>query len=194
MPWKLEATTSDEQVHRTGESFCPIYLSHNNSEHVLTDQQCPRHSVERLLLNMGSRSLEADESNSLPPLPNHLPSISVGFHYVLSSVLSTQFLIFLLLCAIIKDIPTMARTIWSWLHFKDPNLRRPFYEEERARKHLKRGKLKCDIGYYAQLVGLECDEFKIETEDEFILTVYRIVDRRPGAIDLKSNAFVRTTH
>ena len=122
----------------------------------------------------------------LPPIPTHFSTAATWFYRILSAVLSTLFLIFvILLGALIKSIPAMCWTLWSWCQFKDPNRLRPFYEEEKKRKHLESGKLKCDIGYYAQRVGLECDEMKIETDDGFILTMHHIVDRRPGAVHYK---------
>ncbi|ETN37081.1 uncharacterized protein HMPREF1541_08071 [Cyphellophora europaea CBS 101466] len=35
-------------------------------------------------------------------------------------------------------------------------------------------KLVCDIRYYARRVGLDCEEFKVQTEDGFILSLYHI--------------------
>lgn len=122
----------------------------------------------------------------LPPIPTSFSTVAAWFYRIISGVLSTLFLIFvILLGALIKTIPSMCWTLWSWCQLKDPNRLRPFYQEEKKRKHLETGELKCDIGYYAQRVGLECDEMKIETEDGFILTMHHIVDRRPGAVDYK---------
>ena len=126
----------------------------------------------------------------LPPIQTHFSTAAAWFYRILSGILSTLFLIFvILLGALIKSIPSMCWTLWSWCQLKDPNRLRPFYEEEKKRKHIETGKLKCDIGYYAQRVGLECDEMKIETEDGFILTMHHIVDRRPGAVHYKRTFF-----
>ena len=156
-----------------------------NSETVESPNECSSHLL--------THPFEEDEVNDtvlnplFPPISTHYSSPTVQFYRFTSAILSSLFLVFVvLLCAIIKSIPTLGWTIWSWCQFKHPDRFRPFYEEERARKHIKPGKLKCDIGYYAQLVGLECDESKIETEDGFILTIHHIVDRRPAAVASKS--------
>lgn len=130
--------------------------------------------------------VEAVSSPLLPPIPIHFTPATTLFYRYLSGFLSTLFLVVvILLGALIKSLPTLCWTIWSWCQFKDPGRFRPFYEEEKERRHLETGKLKCDIGYYAQRVGLECDETTIETEDGFILVMHHIVDRRPGAVDSK---------
>lgn len=131
----------------------------------------------------------ADEtvSNPLfPPLPKHYSFATVQLYRILSMILSVGFLVFVLICAMVKTLPSIFWVIWSWCQFKDPHRLRPFYRREKERKHLKTGKLKCDVGYYAQRAGLECDETKIETEDGFILTIQHIVDRRPEAVSSKS--------
>jgi hypothetical protein len=86
----------------------------------------------------------------------------------------------------IKTVPSIVSAIGSWCCFKDPNRFRPFYHEEKKRKDIKTGKLKCNIGYYAQRAGLDCEEFKVETEDGFILTIQHVIDRRSGSVDAKS--------
>lgn len=101
-------------------------------------------------------------------------------------VLSVCFLVFVMACAMAKTVPSMAWTVLSWCQFKDPDRLRPFYILEKERRRIEKGKLKCDVGYYAQRVGLECHESQVETEDGFILTIQHIVDRTPGAIDAKS--------
>ena len=121
-----------------------------------------------------------------PPISTHFSSATVLFYQYSSAILSSLFLIFaIVLCAMIKSISTLTWTLWSWCQCKDPNRFRPFYHEEKAQKHLSVGKLRWDIGYYAQRVGLECDDSKIETEDGFVLTMHHIVDRRDGAVDFK---------
>jgi len=140
--------------------------------------------------NRPSVSEEVDETVSsplLPPIPNHITPATALFYRYLSGLLSTLFLVdVILLGALVKSLPGLCWTVWSWCQFKDPGRFRPFYEEERKRRHLETGKLKCDIEYYAQRVGLECDETTIQTEDGFILAMHHIVDRRPGAVDSKS--------
>lgn len=130
----------------------------------------------------------ADEtvSNPLfPPLPTHYHWSTIVFYRVLSMILSVCFLVFVMACAMAKTVPSMAWTVWSWCQLKDPNRFRPFYKLEKERKGIATGKLKCDIGYYAERVGLDCDEMQIESEDGFILTIQHIVDRSLGAIDPK---------
>ena len=130
-------------------------------------------------------ALKSDETHSspvFPTIPTRFSTLAVWFYGISSAILSTFFLVFYVLFgALIKSIPTIAWDVWSWCQFKDPDRFRPFYQEEKARKHLDTGNLVCDIGYYARHVGLECDEMKTETEDGFILTMQHIVDRRPGA-------------
>lgn len=41
-----------------------------------------------------------------------------------------------------------------------------------------RDRLICDIGYYARRVGLDVEEFKVQTEDGFIITLYHVYDPR----------------
>jgi len=77
----------------------------------------------------------------------------------------------------------MVLEISSWCQLKDPNRLRPFYQQEKERKRLNTGKLKCDINYYAKLQGLRGEETRIETEDGFILTLQHIIDRSPGSVD-----------
>ena len=44
----------------------------------------------------------------------------------------------------------------------------------------------CDVRYYARRVGLECEEYSVQTEDGFILSLYHIYD--PQEKDTTSNA------
>ena len=135
--------------------------------------------------------MKADEVHPSPVFPavrSRFSAPAVLFYRVSSATLATGFLVFYVLVgALIKSIPTIAWDIWSWCQFKDPGRFRPFYKEEKERKHLDPGKLVCDIGYYAQQVGLECDEMKTESEDGFVLTMQHIVDRRPGATPAKGS-------
>ena len=136
--------------------------------------------------------LKSDEtypSPVFPPIPTRFSTPAVWFYRISSAPLSTFFLVFYVLGgALIKSFPTIAWDIWSWCQFKDPERFRPFYQEEKERKHLDTGKLVCDIGYYARRVGLECDEMNTETEDGFILTMQHIVDRRSGAASATSTS------
>ena len=90
-----------------------------------------------------------------------------------------------------NTVPLIAWVLWSWFNFKDPNRFRPFYKEEKERKDIETGRLKCDIAYYAKRVGLDCDEAKVETEDGFILAIQHIIDRRPGSVDSKRRPLIQ---
>jgi hypothetical protein len=139
---------------------------------------------------------DADETVSsplFPPLPSHYTFMTIQLYRFLSLFLSIAFLIFVMTCAMFKTVPSIMWVLWSWCRFKDPNRFRPFYEQEKARKHTKTGKLRCDIGYYAQRVGLECEESKVETEDGFILTIQHIIDQGPGFVDFKRNHLYDST-
>lgn len=137
-------------------------------------------------------ALKSDETHSspvFPTIPTRFSTPAVWFYRISSATLSSFFLVFYVLAgSLIKSIPTIAWDVWSWCQFKDPDRFRPFYQEEKARKHLDTGKLVCDIGYYASHVGLECDEMKTETEDGFILTMQHIVDRRSGSTPATSTS------
>jgi Partial alpha/beta-hydrolase lipase region len=138
------------------------------------------------MLNARSTETDAcateDSTDSLLPfIPTHYSLFVVHSTHVLSLLLSSFFLVFYVLVgALLKSIPSMLWTLSSWIQFKDPGRNRPFYEQEKARKHLPRGLLKCDIDYYAKRVGLSCEESKIETEDGFILTLQHIIDKSAG--------------
>ena len=128
---------------------------------------------------------EADETalhSHFPPVPTHYSSFAKYFYRILSFFLSIIFLSYNIIIALFHTVPSLGWVLLSWLQFKDPNRRRPFYELEKSRRKSPTGKLKCDVGYYAKLVGLDTEEFNIETEDGFILTVQHIVDQRPGAV------------
>ena len=120
-----------------------------------------------------------------PPAPDHYSFPTTLWYRVISAILSLLFLCIVVVFAIVKTIPSIAWVLWSWLQFKDPDRYRPFYEQEKRRKNIDQGKLKCDIGYYARREGLDCEETKIETDDGFILTLQHIIDNRPGAVDFK---------
>jgi len=133
-------------------------------------------------------SLEYDPEETvvlpLPAKPASFSSFMSWWYRIVSGLLSTIFLIFyVLMGALIKAVPLGLRALWSWCTFRNPDRCRPFFEEETERKHIKTGRMKADISYYAGRVGLDCEEMKIETEDGFILTMQRIVDRRPEGIN-----------
>lgn len=158
-----------------------------------------------------------------PDLPLYGPPSFVrdlqcyGFR-ISSYILSLSFLMVIVLGSAFTSIPMMFRHIWIRLHGKDPDSRRPFYEEEkrmkqkrkkeaRAWKEHKRRKssatslptmdgetsiaqqryppleggpdpLVCDVRYYARRVGLECEDFSVQTEDGFIISLLHLYDPR----------------
>src|SRR5579859_1969398 len=131
---------------------------------------------------------EEASTSSVPPIPSYTPLARFTYNF-LSIFLSPLFLETILLGALYNALCSGSWFVWSWCrHFTNPDLSRPFYELEQEKHHITRGDLKCDIAYYGQLVGLDCEEFKIETEDGFILTIQHIIDRRPGAPDWKGTA------
>ena len=128
---------------------------------------------------------ESVDTSVFPPLPSHYYFLTTQFYRLLSFFLSLAFLIVVVTLAMFKTFPSIGWVILSRVQFKDPNRFRPFYKQEKERKRKPQGKLKCDVGYYAQREGLSCQEFKVETEDGFILTIQHIFDSQPGAVDPK---------
>lgn len=154
-----------------------------------------------------------------PPLPLYGPPSlmrdiqALGFRFS-SAILSACFLGTIVLGSAFTSIPLMLRHIGLRLTFRDPDARRPFYEEEKRRqtarreearawKRQKRRKsrsstspagveeytgqteefepteggndpLICDVGYYARRVGLEVEEFRVQTEDGFIIELWHL--------------------
>jgi pimeloyl-ACP methyl ester carboxylesterase len=111
------------------------------------------------------------------------------------------------------SIPLMFNHIWLRITFRDPDARRPFYEEENKKQKIRKeaeiawkqqrkrrtsetqlgednekdaghgqfipteggpDRLICDAGYYARRVGLDIEEFKVQTEDGFIITLWHV--------------------
>jgi pimeloyl-ACP methyl ester carboxylesterase len=153
-----------------------------------------------------------------PPLPLYGPPSRLRDLQCLqfrctSAVLSTCFLLVIVLGSLFTSIPTLFWYVWMWLTFRDADAGRPFIEEElrraeerkekerawvRTRKDEQRAKgkdvnsgknqetslyepteggpdkLLCDIGYYARRVGLDAEEFRIQTEDGFVISLFHI--------------------
>ena len=136
-----------------------------------------------------------------------------------SAILSLAFLGVIVLGSAFTSIPLMFRHIGLRLRFKDPDARRPFYEEEKRRRKMRkeearawtwqkgRGRasntepatnneeangqgetylpteggtdpLVCDVGYYARRVGLDVEEYKVLTEDGFIIGLWHVYNPR----------------
>ena len=140
-----------------------------------------------------------------------------------SSILSLAFLGVIVLGSAFTSIPLMFKHIGIRLTLRDPNARRPFYEEEKKRqlarkeqdeaweRRKKRGgrrndfgydreesghaqefepmeggkdPLVCDVAYYARRVGLDVEEYKVQTEDGFMISlwhVYNPADHTPAS-------------
>ena len=154
-----------------------------------------------------------------PPMPLYGPStwfrdVQCMAFRVSSAILSFNFLLVIVLGAIFTSIAPLCRYIMIVLQGKDPNERRPFYEEEKRRNAIRRednrkweegryrrrahgntgddhddgrdgqfvptegGKdpLVCDLGYYARRVGLDVEEFDVQTEDGFIIQLWHVYD------------------
>lgn len=146
----------------------------------------PEHPLDHRTNTDLPRHADETVSNPLfPPLPTHY-SLSTKFFYLfVSSILSAVFMAVIMLGALVKTVPSICWVIGSWCCFQDPNRLRPFYQQEKERRRIETGKLKSDVGYYANRVNLECEESEIVTEDGFILTIQHIVDRSAQATDWK---------
>ncbi|KUJ11051.1 alpha/beta-hydrolase [Mollisia scopiformis] len=164
------------------------------------------------------RAMPPSRTNPLfPPLPLYGPSsltrdLQCLTFRTTSWFCSLTFLGIVVLGAIFTSIPTMFNHIWLRVTFRNPDARRPFYEEEKRLKRLRKEEarawkkersrrnsrvkmddtedeaahaefipteggpdpLVCDVGYYARRVGLDMEEFKVQTEDGFVITLWHI--------------------
>jgi pimeloyl-ACP methyl ester carboxylesterase len=161
------------------------------------------------------RAMPPSHTNPLfPPLPLYGPAtffrdIQCAAFRVSSFFLSLAFLAVIVLGALFTSIPPSFRWVFYKLTFRNPDKKRPFYEEERRRLRMraeaevawKRNKsheriqadnegtateyipteggkdpIICDVGYYARRVGLDVEEFKVQTEDGFIIDLWHVFD------------------
>ena len=149
----------------------------------------------------------------------------IGFRFT-SFFLSLSFLGVIVLGSVFTSLPLMFEHVGLRLTLRNPDARRPFYEEEKQRKEARRvearawkrqkrrrnsvskvedcneeeaghndgyvptegGKdpLVCNVGYYARRVGLDVEEFKVQTEDGFIIAlwhVYNPLEYKPASAE-----------
>ena len=123
-----------------------------------------------------------------------------------SFFLSLAFLAVIVLGALFTSIPGFCTKVFYRLTLRNHEATRPFYNEEVRRRRMrketerawKRGRsqdntdevdgngftpteggpdaLRCDVGYYARRVGLDVEEFQVQTEDGFILDLWHVYD------------------
>ncbi|CAO1606469.1 hypothetical protein XANCAGTX0491_009967 [Xanthoria calcicola] len=147
-----------------------------------------------------------------PPTP--LRNFQSRAFQLSSAFLSLAFLGTIVLGSLFTSIPLLTQHVYLRLTFRDPDRRRPFYEEEKRREKVRkdsasawkrqrrwhqttsrvesrhqddigleeefepteggRDPLICDVGYYARRVGLEVEEFNVQTEDGFIIALWHV--------------------
>ena len=191
----------------------------NNRSH---EGKVDEHSEARTPSNeraskMGAAAIPPSRTHPLfPPLPLYGPPSLLrdlqcqAFRFT-SFFLSTAFLAVIVLGSVFTSIPLMFNHIGLRLTFRNPDKRRPFYDEEVRRKaarqeasdawqreRRRRGSqsmhdkeehgsareydpseggpdpLVCDVAYYARRVGLDIEEFNVQTEDGFIITLWHV--------------------
>ncbi|KZL81032.1 sterol esterase [Colletotrichum incanum] len=145
-----------------------------------------------------------------PPLPLYgPPSLLRNLHCLVFRIsaffLSLAFLGVIVLGALFTSIPPLCRQVFYRLTLRNPDKKRPFFEEEARRNKLRQeenrkwrrresmGKdmalagefvpmeggpdpIVCDVGYYARRVGLDVEEFQVQTEDGFLIDLWHVYD------------------
>ncbi|KAL8673525.1 MAG: hypothetical protein Q9168_002052 [Polycauliona sp. 1 TL-2023] len=146
--------------------------------------------------------------------PTRLRNLQSRAFQLSSAFLSLAFLGTIVLGSLFTSIPLLAQHVYMRLTFRNPDRRRPFYEEEKRREKVRNesasawkrkrrwqwsapraraqqwdgncpdeefeptegGKdpLICDVGYYARRVGLDVEEFNVQTEDGFIIALWHV--------------------
>ncbi|KAI1385042.1 alpha/beta-hydrolase [Hypoxylon trugodes] len=165
------------------------------------------------------RSMPPTNTHPLfPPLPLYGPpsifrDIQCWTFRVTSFFLSAAFLGVIVLGALFTNIPKVCNKAWQLIRLQNPDVRRPFYEEEIRRRNMRKEQDKswkreksqgrstpdqenaqgdegyipteggpdpviCDVGYYARRVGLDIEEFHVQTEDGFIIDLWHVYDPR----------------
>ena len=180
------------------------------------DAEARVHSSEQAS-KMGAAAIPPSRTHPLfPPLPLYGPpsllrKLQCQTFRITSFFLSTAFLAVIVLGSVFTSIPLMFKHIGLRLTFRNPDKRRPFYEEEIRRKAARReasqkwqrqrrirgsqsahakeedgsarayepleggpDPLVCDVAYYARRVGLDIEEFSVQTEDGFIITLWHV--------------------
>lgn len=170
---------------------------------------------------MGAAAIPPSRTHPLfPPLPLYGPpsmmrNLQCTAFRTTAFFLSTAFLAVIVLGSVFTSMPLMLNHIGLRLSFRNPDKRRPFYDEEVRRKaarqeasdnwqrqRRRRGSqakqdneergstrdyepteggpdpLVCDVAYYARRVGLDIEEFKVQTEDGFIITLWHVYNPR----------------
>ncbi|KAK5658786.1 hypothetical protein OQA88_1598 [Cercophora sp. LCS_1] len=167
-----------------------------------------------------NKSMPPSHTNPLfPPLPlygprSRLRSIQCMAFRVSSFFLSLAFLAVIVLGSLFTSIGPFLYRLWLRATLRDPDKKRPFYEEEQQRRVLRheqerewqlrsthsqnppdtegtsanrddyipteggRDPIVCDVGYYARRVGLDIEEFEVQTEDGFIIDLWHVYDPR----------------
>lgn len=129
----------------------------------------------------------ADTHPLLPPVPLYGPptilrKVQLWTFKGASGVLSMCFLLVVILGSTFTSMGPWGKRMWYRIRGLNVDDGRPFIgiERERERERKERGEEKddlvCDIGYYAQRVGLDVKEFHVTTEDGFELLLQRVVD------------------
>ncbi|KAL7629445.1 hypothetical protein AAE478_000965 [Parahypoxylon ruwenzoriense] len=165
------------------------------------------------------RSMPPTNTNPLfPPLPLYGPpsllrDIQCWTFRASSFFLSAGFLGVIVLGAVFTNIPKACNRILLRMTFRNPDVQRPFHEEEVRRQNTRKEQEKswkrrrsqdrgtpdqesvpgnegfvpteggpdpvvCDVGYYARRVGLDVEEFQVQTEDGFVIDLWHVYDPR----------------
>lgn len=165
------------------------------------------------------KAMPPSRTNPLfPPLPLYGPSsftrdMQVIVFRTISFFLSLTFLGVIVLGALFTSIGPGIRRTWLKMTFRNPDKKRPFWEEELRLEKLRKEEnaawkkkssrrksvskmddaeddaaeefipteggadpLVCDVGYYARRVGLDVEDFEVQTEDGFVIDLWHVYD------------------
>jgi pimeloyl-ACP methyl ester carboxylesterase len=199
-----------------GKEIVPEHLTNGDETEKNGDETKQNgHSIQSSAEGNLRRAMPPSHTNPLfPPLPLYGPpsllrDIQCQFFRVTSHILSTAFLAVIVLGALFTSIGPVCQRLWTRATLRDPDIGRPFYEEELRRKELRKSKertwkrrrsytkaaqdeedscddyipteggpdpIRCDVGYYARRVGLDVEEFQVQTEDGFIIDLWHVFD------------------